>query len=535
MTQTSRPDAILQEISRLQAGGNVPQAEHLARRLVAEYPDAPAALNALAVVLAGREAFAEAERFAEAAVARAPGEAVFQGVLGRIRYRNGNLAGAAEAYRQATLLRPDHAEAFHNLGIVHAAQGRAEDALAAQRRALIVDPRCLPAGMEAAALLRRQGHDAEALNLYEQVIATAPGHVPAHREYTDLAWSLGHDIRDLKTYAFARAQIGDRPDLLLAEAEMRLRLNQPTQAETLLANAQRHAPRDDGIANALARALALLGKTEDARDQFERAIAAAPGVAAHRQDFAAFLLNNRDFDAARHVLKQALRLAPRNQSNLACLALAERALGHPSWRQLMDIELVQEIHLPVPPGFADAASFHAALTEELMARHAHRVAPLDQTLRGGTQTVGSLFTAPTRAVGLLRDAITRAVEEYVTALPRDAAHPFLSRVGDGFDFAGSWSSCLAPGGFHTNHVHPAGWISSAYYVALPEGDEGALQFGQSQFLLGQDDRPMRVVKPEIGTLVLFPSYFWHGTVPFRSGGRRLTVAFDAVPKNPRPS
>jgi hypothetical protein len=31
-------------------------------------------------------------------------------------------------------------------------------------------------------------------------------------------------------------------------------------------------------------------------------------------------------------------------------------------------------------------------------------------------------------------------------------------------------------------------------------------------------------------LVLFPSYFWHGTVPFSSGHARLTVAFDAVPE-----
>jgi hypothetical protein len=29
--------------------------------------------------------------------------------------------------------------------------------------------------------------------------------------------------------------------------------------------------------------------------------------------------------------------------------------------------------------------------------------------------------------------------------------------------------------------------------------------------------------------VLFPSYVWHGTVPFAGDQPRLTVAFDAVP------
>jgi hypothetical protein len=37
------------------------------------------------------------------------------------------------------------------------------------------------------------------------------------------------------------------------------------------------------------------------------------------------------------------------------------------------------------------------------------------------------------------------------------------------------------------------------------------------------------VRPGVGMLVLFPSYFWHGTVPFSSDQPRLTVAFDAVP------
>jgi hypothetical protein len=30
-------------------------------------------------------------------------------------------------------------------------------------------------------------------------------------------------------------------------------------------------------------------------------------------------------------------------------------------------------------------------------------------------------------------------------------------------------------------------------------------------------------------LALFPSYMWHGTVPFTQGAERLTIAFDLVP------
>jgi hypothetical protein len=38
------------------------------------------------------------------------------------------------------------------------------------------------------------------------------------------------------------------------------------------------------------------------------------------------------------------------------------------------------------------------------------------------------------------------------------------------------------------------------------------------------------VQPTPGTLVLFPSYFWHGTIPFNTTDERITVAFDVVPR-----
>jgi hypothetical protein len=38
------------------------------------------------------------------------------------------------------------------------------------------------------------------------------------------------------------------------------------------------------------------------------------------------------------------------------------------------------------------------------------------------------------------------------------------------------------------------------------------------------------VRPRVGTLVLFPSYMWHGTIPFQSTQSRTSIAFDVVPK-----
>ncbi|MEQ1867534.1 MAG: 2OG-Fe(II) oxygenase family protein, partial [Micropepsaceae bacterium] len=135
----------------------------------------------------------------------------------------------------------------------------------------------------------------------------------------------------------------------------------------------------------------------------------------------------------------------------------------------------------------------------------------------------------------LRMQIRDAISRYIAAMPDDPDHPFFSRKSKSFAFSGSWSVCLREGGFHTNHIHPKGWISSAYYVSVPQeaADErnlpGWFKMGETNLQLGRHERIQRLVQPKVGQLVLFPSYFWHGTVPFQSDSERLTVAFDVVP------
>lgn len=94
-----------------------------------------------------------------------------------------------------------------------------------------------------------------------------------------------------------------------------------------------------------------------------------------------------------------------------------------------------------------------------------------------------------------------------------------------------WSS-----GRHVDHIHPEGWMSSAFYVSLPpsvrggSGSAGHLQLGQPPSELGLELGPRRVLRPEPGRLALFPSYMWHGTVPFEDTQPRLTIAFDMLPR-----
>ena len=94
-----------------------------------------------------------------------------------------------------------------------------------------------------------------------------------------------------------------------------------------------------------------------------------------------------------------------------------------------------------------------------------------------------------------------------------------------------WAVRLNSGGHQAAHIHPSGWISGVYYTSLPKLNktinEGALEFGvnypKTKF------KSLYTIQPEEGTLVLFPSYYLHQTVPFESEQQRICISFDVYP------
>jgi hypothetical protein len=196
-------------------------------------------------------------------------------------------------------------------------------------------------------------------------------------------------------------------------------------------------------------------------------------------------------------------------------------------------DFIRVFDLEPPAGYSDMKSFNAELLDCLKPMHPPVREYLRQSLRGGTQTRDDLFGAGHPLVEKLQIRIKEAVGRYIADLETDNDHPFLSRRQNGFRFTGSWSSCLRDGGFHINHLHPGGWISSCYYIDLPEvvkdetGRQGWIKFGEPSFEVGLPVR--RAIQPAVGRLVLFPSYMWHGTVPFHDNRARTTIAFDILP------
>jgi hypothetical protein len=282
--------------------------------------------------------------------------------------------------------------------------------------------------------------------------------------------------------------------------------------------------------------LARSGAFADAIREHEIVVGREPDNATAWRNYAETLLRAGDPKVARDAAERAMVIQPHNQSALSIWTLALRLLNDPLEERVNDYEsLVRVYELPPPEGYSDMESFNSDLNAFLDGLHRDTREFIDQTLRSGTQTFDNIFGAGHPPVELLRQRIDVAVTDYIARMERAPLHPLTQRKSSEFSYAGSWSARLHDCGFHTNHVHPKGWISSAYYVALPDAiadsrsGEGWIQFGEPNFECGLGSAVRRKVQPKVGTLVLFPSYMWHGTLPFRSLQSRTTVAFDVIP------
>jgi len=561
---------ILHNLALMMRGqGRLAEAESSVRQAIAADPDKPAFHNTLAVLLRSLGRWDEADSAYRQALKLWPGypEAHFN--LGLLHELRGRRDDAIVELREALRLKPDYAqarfrlagllqrggfaqealaelegagpaadsfEALYHRGGALTALRRHDEAIAALERARTQRPDSLEATLAMAAALREAGRNDEALAAYWRALELRPDRLATHDELNRLAWTSGRHDLYLRSFAYVRERRGPDAELLLLEAAFHMRRDKFAEAERLLREARELAPGRGDVAGLLARALAGQGRFEESYPLFVEAINVTPAATLHRIEFAFALLRDRQPREALAVLDQALRVAPFDQLVLAALSLAYRELEDSRYHALVDFSRYVRIYdLQGPPDARDTARFNEALAKELESLHTVKLEPIEQTLRGGTQSTGRLFDERLPMVQHLRERVEAAVADYTKQLDPKMLHPVAMRGTAKMRFAGSWSCRLASGGYHNNHVHPQGWLSSAYYVRLPEQvqDEahrpGWLKFGESNLALGARDAPGQAVKPVVGRLVLFPSFFWHGTVPFTDGGDRLAVAFDVTP------
>lgn len=548
--------------------GRLPDAAALLANAHAAVPgDASIALN-LGRAQMGLGQNGPAETAMRQALTAQPGWPEAQFELGLLLHRTGRLEEAESQFRAVLAAMPALVHARLALGAVLTDQGRPAESEALLRAALdqTTDAN-LKAQIQlqlAAALLRQRKDQAalaaaesaktlqpaapridlyrvealqnldrfdDALAIYRRLLSQAPGDPGLHHDYNALLYRLGRDDEFLLSYDSAPVT---RP-LLLGKAHFLALTGRADEAHDIYACLTERDRNDVVAALGLARTLTQMKRAPQASALFDTLLQrpdVSPGVLVQAAETA--LLAGDPLKAA-HLCETGLARMPHNGAFLAILSTVWRLLDDERDETLCGYDtLVRAIDLDPPDGFSSMEDFNAELNLALDRLHPDTRAFLDQSLRGGTQTPDNLFGAGIDAVDKLKTKIDEAVARYIAELPPDDAHPFLSRRSGAISYAGAWSSRLKDRGFHVNHIHPRGWISSCYYVAVPpavaDGRQGWIKFGEPQLDVTLKNPVRRAIQPKAGRLVLFPSYLWHGTVPFHDAAARTTIAFDAVPK-----
>ena len=456
---------------------------------------------------------------------------------------SGRLDLALATLDQAIQLAPQRPALHHNRGVLLQRLARPADAVAAHDQALQWGLDAADAHYNRGNSLQSLGRSAEALAAYRAALVREPQHALALYDIARLRWRQG-DAAFADELDAAAAAAPDSPVAPGIKGRLLLRAGRHADAASAYAQAAAANGAAAGYFDGLGQALSRLGRFEESLAAHHRAVQLAPQQAATHISLACSLLQAGQVAQAAQAAQAAVRLDPLDQQAWAFLGLAWRAGGDVREAWLNDYhQHVQVFDIEAPDGWPDSATFNRALAVALEQLHTDAEAPIDQTLRHGSQTLGNIFDQDHPLLQQLKARIAQAVDRYIArlaTLPSDESHPLLGRVTPRWRFSDSWSSRLRSGGFHTNHVHSHGWISSCYYVALPPAitdddasahrQAGWIRFGTPDIdVAGWDVSPARAEQPRVGRLVLFPSFMWHGTVPFSDTQPRLTLAFDVMP------
>ena len=458
--------------------------------------------------------------------AAGPADSKVHSARGSVLRQIGRIDEAAEAYDAALQVDPLRLAALHGRGRVAMERGEAA-ASAFYLRALKQRPGDLELVLGLAEALEAEG-DPQGLRTLSEAVERNPDWVTGYEVLARMRSEAGEQERFADHY---RAALGRRPrDRALHYSYWQSLARGERHAEALdaLRSAKALIPEDPTMRLMEAVFTSEAGDPRTALALLERVGGA---IEDGGLDFARgrIALRAGDSGQASISFEKVVAADPASINGWANLDLAWRLTGDERHHWLSG-----QPGLFGPRDIGLSSAELEDLAALLRTLHITRSHPIGQSLRGGTQTRGRLFGRGEPEIVRLHEAILAVVHDHIRALPpRDDSHPLLRHRDSPVSIDGSWSVRLSSQGFHVNHIHPEGILSSACYVSLPatmgsaETRDGWLELGRPPVELGLPLEPLAAIEPRPGRLALFPSYLFHGTRPFGEG-ERLTVAFDVV-------
>jgi tetratricopeptide (TPR) repeat protein len=269
-------DLVFQVARKLQARGELGDAEPIFRIVLAMRPGHFDSLLAMGAICAATKRPDEAKRHLEQAVAANQGAAEAHGALGAVHTNAGEFEAAEACYHKALLLAPDHPGIHYAYATLLQSGKRNDEAIEHLKRAVSGRADHIDAHFALGNLLYAGGQDAEATGCYLKVLQLNPRHAETHNNLANAYQRQGlmeRAVVHYKTaieinpsYADAHGNLGnaylvlDRLEESIEQNRRALELN----------------PSRFGSYNNRGIAFQALGRFEEAEGAFAQALELAP-------------------------------------------------------------------------------------------------------------------------------------------------------------------------------------------------------------------------------------------------------------------
>ncbi|MEZ5648877.1 MAG: tetratricopeptide repeat protein [Alphaproteobacteria bacterium] len=388
----------------------------------------------------------------------------------------------------------------------------------------------------------RAGRLPEAEKLYRRILNRNPNHTDALHLLGLIANRMGAHDAAIDLIQRAAKNQPRRPDILSNLGLVYSMTNRHADAIVVL----QRAITLGGVADIrfnLGNAYQGLNRHSEAAAAFVKALEKAPTLADAWLNLGISLIHLHQPKEAIHALNQHLEL---NSFSSRAQAMKLHALcmqgDDAKVAQLYDFDRdVTATKLKPPLTYTNINDFNAELEVQIRSRPGLRSDFQGVATRNGQQAL-ALQVEPPPAIRRLETALRPLINDYISVHGKDIdsggigaaqGRPYTLNIN---------ATILDTNGYQESHIHPNGIVSGVYYVRIPneignspreaeqtddDATAGWIEFGRP----GSDLPPVKTelirrIKPEAGTVFIFPSYLFHCTIPFQSSEPRISIAFD---------
>ena len=520
-----------QELMMLHKQGNIEAAAEMARKLIKEYPKELLLHNILGVCQEAQGDLEGAVSSYQNAISINPNIPELQFNLGAMLYAMNSNKDAISHYKKAIELNPSFTEAFFNLGITYQSQYDYDSAINSYEQAIKFQPGFYEAIGNIGTIKQLQGKLEEAISFFKKsltIFEDARGNyniAGAYRNLGNLSLSIKHYRRAVEIGSGEAEFYSDLGDALWHEGNIK-------------------------EANRFLR-MAVEVNSSHPRSNYQLGI---------------FLYDNKAFIEAIQYFESA-QIGDWEERVLYCLYKLEK---YDQFKQKLDSLVKQKNSSP----FLATLSAHYAQNfkikdpynfcpsplnfvcheqiPELLENNQHLIKELIEDIKtasvlkrkyqylfkgsSGEQSGGHLFRRPEKSFKKLSDALIKTINRYYLRYQNED-NEFIRSFPKNISFIGAWYVKMQSGGYLSSHIHEEGWISGAVYLSIPkdsglDGQEGAIELSSDgdEYPRLHDEFEKKVILPNVGDVIFFPSSVFHRTIPFDSKEERICIAFDVKPE-----